>query len=283
MTMSDRRRAFALCLILALALGLSVFPGTPEYSIEAIRYGTIRQFPVSGLVLGAPDSEKLDIALMFWLIRGQGRNILVDTGFHREKWFKVFDITDFVRPDEAVRQAGFDPAQISDIILTHAHWDHLGGIDLFPNATVWIQKEEYAYYTGPAWQEGGKNGGIDPEDLVVLLLRNTQGKLRLIDGDDREIIPGIRVFTGARHTFASQYIRVEGNPVFVLASDNCYLYRNIETRTAIPTFEAADRDSNLKALDRMAALAGAPERVIPGHDPLVFSRFPTKGRVAKIK
>ncbi len=96
-------------------------------------------------------------------------------------------------------------------------------------------------------------------------------------------MPGIRVYTGARHTFASQYVRIEGNPVFVLASDNCYLYRNLQTRTAIPTFEAADRDSNLKALDRMAALAGAPERVIPGHDPLVFTRFPTKGRIARIK
>ncbi|MGB9004844.1 MAG: N-acyl homoserine lactonase family protein [Candidatus Aminicenantales bacterium] len=276
-------RALSSCLTAATVLFLTVFPATPEYSIEAIRYGTIRQFPVSGLVLGAPGDEKLDIALMFWLIRGQGRNILVDTGFHREKWFKIFNITDFIRPDEAVRQAGLDPAQISDIILTHAHWDHLGGIDLFPQARLWIQKEEFAYYTGPAWQEGGKSGGIDPEDLVLLLLRNTQGKLKLIDGDNREIIPGIRVFTGARHTAASQYVRIQGNPVFVLASDNCYLYRNLETRTAIPTFEAADRDSNLKALDRMAVLAGAPERVVPGHDPLVFSRFPTKGRLAKIK
>ncbi|MGB8951259.1 MAG: N-acyl homoserine lactonase family protein [Candidatus Aminicenantales bacterium] len=269
--------------LLAPIVVLMAFPATPEYSIEAVRYGTLPQFPVSGLVLGAPATEKLDIALMFWLIRSEDRAILLDTGFHREKWFKSFKITDFVRPDEAVRQAGVDPAQISDVILSHAHWDHMGGIDLFPNATIWIQKEEFAYFMGPAWQEGGKNGGIDPEDLSVLLLRNIQRKLKLIDGDDCEIIPGIRVFTGARHTAASQYIRVDGNPVFVLASDNCYLYRNLETRTAIPTFEAGDRDSNLKALDRMVTLAGAPERVVPGHDPRVFTRFPTKDRIAKIK
>ncbi len=254
-----------------------------DYSIEAIRYGTIPQFPVSGLVVGAPPSERMDIAMMFWLIRGEGRNILLDTGFYRQAWMDQYKVTDYIRPDAAVRLAGLEPGQITDIILSHAHWDHMDGIDLFPDATIWIQKEEYAYYTGPAWQRGGQHGGIEPEDLLYLLRRNTQGKLRLVDGDDREILPGIRVFTGARHTYASQYVRVDGNPCYVLASDNCYLFRNLETRTAIPTFEAGDRDGNLKALDRMVTLAGARDRVIPGHDPQVFTRFPAQGRIAKIK
>ena len=274
-----RRLAF---LILSLGV-LAPTLRTEEYTIEAIRYGTIPQFSTSGLVVGAPAGEKLDIALVFWLVRGGNRNILLDTGFHRQQWIDQYKVTDYIRPDEAVRLAGVEPDKITDIILSHAHWDHMGGIDLFPNATVWIQKDEFAYYMGPAWQRGGQHGGIDPEDLVNLLRRNTQGKLRLIDGDDREILPGIRAFTGARHTYASQYIRVEGTPSYVLASDNCYLYRNLETKTPIPTFEASDHEANVKALERMILLAGAPECVIPGHDPLVFTRFPAQGRIAKIK
>ena len=254
-----------------------------SYSIEAIRYGTIRDFRVAGLVMGAPREERMDIAMAFWLVRGNGRVILFDTGFHRARWFDAgFDVADFLRPDSALLEAGVDPADVTDVIVSHAHWDHMGGIDLFPDATIHIQREEYAYYTGPAWRQGGRHGGIDEEDIVSLLRRNLDGKVVPVDGDDAEVLPGIRAYTGARHTYASQYILVEGAEPFVLASDNCYLFRNLETRTAGATFLPEDRAGNEAALDRMVRLAGAPERVVPGHDPLQFQRFPTRGRVALI-
>ena len=62
----------------------SPFSG-PDYSIQAIRYGTVKDFPVAALVMGAPKDERTDIAMVIWLIRGRGRNILFDSGFHREK------------------------------------------------------------------------------------------------------------------------------------------------------------------------------------------------------
>lgn len=233
--------------------------------------------------MGAPKDEKLDIAMVIWLIRGGGRNILFDSGFHRESWLKDFPINDFARPDEAVRSAGVKPEEITDVVISHAHWDHMGGIDLFPKATVWIQKEEFRYYTGEAWQVGGQHGGIDPEDVKELVRLNTEGRLRLVDGDHVEIFPGIRAYTGARHTYASQYIRVDGSPNFVLASDNCYLYRNLAEHKASATFSEADQPANVKNQVRMIELAGSPDRVIPGHDALQFQRFPTQGRIARIK
>src|SRR5262245_13830775 len=183
--------------------------------------------------------------MVVWLVRGGGRNILFDTGFYRQTpGFDRFKTTDYVRPDEAVRLAGVAPEQVTDVVISHVHWDHMGGVDLFPAATVWIQRDEYTYYMGPSWQPGGTRGA-DLEDLLTLLKRNAAGQLRLIDGDDREILPGIRVYTGGRHTYASQYIRVEGSPSFVLTSDNCYLYRNLETRAPIgQTFAPEDRAAN---------------------------------------
>jgi len=272
-------------LLLALIFGLfSVSPSSPDYSIQAIRYASAVNEPVAALVMGAPKDEKIEIAMVFWLIRGGGHNILFDSGFHREGWFKYFpNTTEYMRPDEAVKLAGVQPGEVTDIIISHAHWDHMGGIDLFPKATVWIQKQEFAYYTGDAWQPGGKHGGIDPEDVKALVQLNTEGRLRLVDGDDVEILPGIRAYTGARHTFASQYVRVDGNPPFVLASDNCYLYRNLAEHKASATFSEADQPANIKNQERMVQLAGSADRVVPGHDALQFQRFPTVGRIAKIK
>jgi glyoxylase-like metal-dependent hydrolase (beta-lactamase superfamily II) len=271
-----------LCACTGIAIATSS-PKAPEYSIQALRYATVPNFPVAELVMGAPADQKIDIAMVFWLIRGGGRNILFDSGFHREKWLKQFTVTDFLRPDELVKLADMQPAEITDIVISHAHWDHIGGVDLFPKATVWIQKEEFRYYTGDAWQPGGQHGGIDPEDVAELVRLNTAGRLHLVDGDNQEIFPGIRAFTGARHTYASQYLRVDGNPPFVLASDNCYLYRNLTEHASSATFSEADHQANIAAQKRMIELAGSADRVVPGHDPTQFQRFPTQGRVARIR
>ncbi len=269
-------------LVAALLFGAAA--GTPPgYSIQAIRYASAVNVPATVLLPDAPENEKLDIAMVVWLIRGGGRNVLFDCGFHREIWFKLFPTVDYLRPDEAVMLAGVAPADVTDVVVSHAHWDHMGGIDLFPRATVWIQKREYAYYTGDAWQPGGKHGGIDPDDVKALVQANTEGRVRFVDGDDVEILPGIRAFTGGRHTYASQYVRVAGDPTFVLASDNCYLDRNLAEHRASATFEKADEPANVRNQARMIELAGAAERVVPGHDASQFVRFPTRGRVATIR
>jgi glyoxylase-like metal-dependent hydrolase (beta-lactamase superfamily II) len=274
-------KSYLLACIIPILFAASA--STPEYSIQAIRYASSPDVPVSELVIGAPKDEKIEITMVIWLIRGGGHTILFDSGFHRDTFLKDFPMKDYLRPDEAVRLAGVNPEEVTDIVISHAHWDHMGGIDLFPKANVWIQKEEYRYYTMDAWQPGGQHGGIEPEDAKQLVQLNTEGRIRLVDGDNVEIFPGIRAYTGARHTYASQYLRVEGNPNFVLASDNCYLYRNLSSHMASATFSDADHPANIAAQSRMIELAGSADRVVPGHDALQFQKFPADGRIAQIK
>jgi len=271
-----------------LVISLSLFALSPaataaEHSIQAIKYANSPGDLVSSLVMGAPEGETIDTVYALWLIQGQGRNILFDSGFHRERWFELWAVEDYLRPDEAVRLAGVHPDEVTDIVVSHVHWDHMGGIDLFPNATVWIQREEFRYYTGDAWQPGGDHSGVDPDDVAELVRINVEGRLRLVDGDDQEIIPGIRAYTGARHTYASQYLRVAGDPPVILASDNVYLYRNLVEHAASATFSETDHAANVAAQKRMLELVHATDWIVPGHDALQFERFPTDGRIAKIR
>ena len=256
-----------------LLLVLLALPAVAQpYEVLAIRYATIPGFPVAGLVKGADESRKIDIAMMVWLVRAGNRNILVDSGFYRPQFFKNFKVKDFYRPDEAVAAAGVKADQITDVILTHSHWDHADGADLFPKAQVWIQKDEYAYYTGAAWQAGGKHGGIDPDDVNYLLRANIAGHLHLVDGD-QEILPGIHVYIGGKHTWQSQYVTVPTKAgTVVLASDNMYLYENLEKHA--PIAQTFDEASNLAAQDKMRQLASDPRLIVPGHDPAVMTKFP---------
>lgn len=276
------KHCFLIAILVSLPWASYRAASTPEYSIQAIRYASAED-DVSELVVGAPQ-QKIMIAMVIWLVRGGGHNILLDSGYHRDTFLKEFPSTEYIRPDQAVKLAGLQPEDVTDVVISHAHWDHMGGIDVFPHAIVWIQKEEFRYYTGEAWQSGGDHGGIDPADVQQLVKLNTEGRLRLVDGDDVELFPGIRAYTGGRHTYAAQYLRIQGSPTFVLASDNCYLYRNLLEHKASATFSDTDHAANIRNQDRMIQLAGGDlNRVIPGHDALQFVKYPTTGRVAKIK
>ena len=182
--MAETARAMRRLLLGAAALLLLGSASTPEYSIEAIRYADSPGDSVAEMVIGAPKNEKIDTVYALWLIRGGGRNILFDSGFHRPRWFKEWTIKNYLRPDEAVRLAGVKPEDVTDVVISHAHWDHMGGIDLFPKAVVWIQKDEYRYYTADAWQSGATTTASMPTTSANLVRLNTDGRLRLADGDD---------------------------------------------------------------------------------------------------
>jgi glyoxylase-like metal-dependent hydrolase (beta-lactamase superfamily II) len=248
----------------------------PQYEVYAIRYATLPDFPVAALVKGAEQDRKLDIAMIVWLLRGNGHIILVDSGFYREQFLKAWKVNDFMKPSDAVAQFGVKPEEITDVIITHLHWDHADGMDLFPNARIWLQKEEYEYYTGEAWQQKNTHGGIDKDDVMAAVKLNLAGRLTLVQGDAQQILPGITCYIGGKHTWQSQYLGVNTRDgTVVLASDNMYLYENLDKH--LPIAQTLDADSNLRAQDRMKQLAAKPSLVIPGHDPAEFDRFPKAG------
>jgi len=247
------------------------------YQAYAIRFGILPGFPVSSLVAGADRSRKIDVPVMVWLLEGSnGRKVLVDSGFYRPQFLDQWKPQNFRTPAAAVEAAGVKPHAITDIIISHAHWDHVDGADLFPKATIWIQRDEYTYYTGEAWHARNTHGGVFADDMLALLKINTEGRLRFVNGDDQEVLPGIRAYIGGKHTYASQYVAVKTDAgTVVFASDNIYLYENLEKH--VPIAQTLDAESNLRAQDRIRTLASDPRLIVPGHEPLVFEKFPSVG------
>jgi len=241
--------------LLAVVMAAFVFipPEAEKFDVYAVRFATIANFPVSSLISGADRSRRLDIAMTVWVLKGvNGRVALVDSGFHRDQYFTSFAVKDFVLPSEAIAPLGIKPEEVTDIFLSHMHWDHAGG--------------------------------IDADDVLEIVKRNTMGRVTLVRGEDETSISGIGFHVGGKHTWQSQFVSVQtrAGGTVVLASDNVYLYKNLDTHK--PIAQTLDADSNLRTQDRMRSLASALKLVVPDHDPAVFDRFPhISDRIVKIE
>jgi len=257
-------------------------PGSPVFEVYAVRYATSPGLAASMLVAGADPSRKIDIPFMIWVLKGpHGRNVLVDAGSYHGSVFERWKLTDVLKPSAAIGKVGLAPGDITDVIITHIHWDHVNGVDLFPSARVWMQREEFTHYIDDEGKP--KDQAITPDDAAMLAKLRKGGRVVFVDGDAKEIMPGVTVYTGGKHTFASQYVAVRSAAgTIVLASDNVYLYENLEKH--LPSGSTDDKEADLRVQERVLRLASSPRLIIPGHDPAVFERFPKPGDgVARIE
>lgn len=251
---------------------------TENYQVYALKFQSEGKIQAKEAVIGANPTDSLNVSDMFWLLKSQGgKNILVDAGLidstHSNK--------SYIRPDSLLQKLGISSQDISDIILTHPHYDHIGGITLFPKAHIWIQKQDYEYFISPKRLENNDTLGFNQTDVKNIISVNTQGRLTLIDGDNIEIMPGIIVFTGSKHTFQNQYLLVNSNSnknKILLASDAILFYPNLEELLPI----TLSRDTTV--IKRIKTLVTNQNLIIPGHDDNVFSKFPiVQDRIVRIE
>jgi glyoxylase-like metal-dependent hydrolase (beta-lactamase superfamily II) len=259
--------------ILFLTAVISKCQTGDEYQIFAIKYTDEQNIAAQRMIAGANPADSIRVCNMFWLLKGaNGRNILVDVGFIDTT---KTGIKNYVSPDLMLQRMNVKPSDITDIIITHPHNDHIGGINLFPDAKVWMQKDDFGYFVGGAWQENGFSRGFQKNDVRNIIEINLQGRLKLIEGDNVEIMPGIKVFTGSKHTFENLYLLVNSNSKTnktVVASDAIWFYYNLDR--LLPATLCMDPKAYVEAMKRMKTLVTNPDLIIPGHDDQVFSKFP---------
>ncbi|SLN38315.1 N-acyl homoserine lactonase family protein [Pseudooctadecabacter jejudonensis] len=206
-----------------------------------------------------------------WLLRAGTRTILVDTGYDdAEAAARNRPIR--LDPAAALAPFGLTPDDITDIIVTHLHYDHAGGLALFPNAHLHLQAAEMAYATGPCMCHDTLRMPFTASHVCEAVQRLYSGKLTFYDGS-ADIAEGVSVHCIGGHSRGLQCVRVHTQAGWmVLASDAAHFYENLQARKPFPI--VVDLQNMLDGFDRLERLASHPSLIIPGHDPLVRQYFP---------
>ncbi len=214
--------------------------------------------------------KKMELNLL--LIVCEGRRILIDTGLGNrisEKQRDIYQPSEFALP-VSLAALGFRDTDITDVILTHLHFDHAGGIVTafhqhealtFPKAKYWIQHAEWEIAKNP---DNLNRAAYLYEEQLSLLER--EGKIELIDGEV-EIAPGVSAVKCGGHTQGTQYVQIH-------ADDGFYIYAGdiiatmFHTRLAITSAYDVCRADTVKAKEEIyRRLKAHNGTLLINHDP----------------
>ncbi len=208
-----------------------------------------------------------------WLLRRGSEVILVDTGYDdAEATARGRPIR--LDPVAALAPFGIRPEDVSQVIVTHLHYDHAGGLHLFANATLHLQTAEMAYATGPCMCHDTLRMPFTAGHVCEAIKRLYSGKVIFHEGD-AEVAEGVTVHCIGGHSRGLQCVRVRTRAGWlVLASDAAHFYENFQARKAFPI--VVDLQNMLDGFATLERLASSPRLIVPGHDPLVQEYFPSE-------
>lgn len=240
------------------------------YEVYAVKYAHHARRAAENFIGGDPHDGPMPLDYFVWLIRGEGREIVVDTGFSAAMAAKRG--RQHLRcPTEGLKLLGTDSKAIKDVVITHLHYDHVGNFELFPAATLHLQELEMRYATGPYMCHECFRGAFEVEDVAGMVRRVYENRVRFHAGDG-ELFPGVSVHLIGGHTMGLQVVRVATRRGWVvLASDASHFYANMEQVRPFPiVWSVADM---VEGYRKLRALADSPGHIVPGHDPLVLERY----------
>ena len=245
------------------------------YDVHALRYAsrTCQQDEVflRAGTDGTTADDTLGLDYYFWLVRNEARTVLVDCGFDRDRGAarNRFQDTD---PLELLAQMGVRPEDVDHVVVTHMHYDHVGNVARFPNATVSLAREEYDFWCGPESDPGRLGTVVNANEVEIVRRLAREQRVRLVDGAEG-LFPGLSVTRLGGHTPGQMMVEVgTGAGQVVLASDAAHYYEELEHDRPFSLFTSLP--DMYRAYDVLRELAGRPRTtVVAGHDPRVRSSF----------
>ncbi len=242
------------------------------FEIFAIRYAHLgNRHPGENFVLADPHEFASDLDYFVWVLRRRDCSFVIDTGFAKEAAARRR--RDWLRcPADSLRLLDMDADRVSDVILTHLHYDHAGNLDRFPRARFHLQDREMAYATGRCMRHQTLRAPFDLEN-ALMMVRHVYSEKAVFHDGDTELVPGLSLHRVGGHSAGLQIARVWTRRGWVVvASDASHLYANFEQRRPFPiVYDVAEM---LEGFNLLYRLADSPEHIVPGHDPLVMKRYP---------
>jgi len=245
---------------------------TDTYEVYAIKYGSVQDRPRhTNFIVADPHEGNMPIDYYVWAIVNRERTIVIDTGFDLDEAAKRGRHVDR-RPVEGLAMLGIDAGRVENVVITHMHYDHAGTCGDFPNARFHLQDLEMHYVTGRRMAQDPFSQPYTCGHVQEMVGYVFERRVQFHDGDE-EIAPGVSVHLIGGHTMGIQSVRVRtANGWLVLASDAAHFYENMETPAPFPiVYNVADM---IDGFDKLERLAETDRHIVPGHDPLVLSRYP---------
>src|SRR5689334_10601524 len=169
-----------------------------DYRAYAIRYGHRDDVPAHEAFHRPHAAPPGGMDYFIWLVTDGQNTLVVDTGFGEAEGTRRG--RQFLRsPEVGLRELGVDAGSVEHVVLTHFHYDHIGGTALFPNARFYVQEDEMRFYTGPGGTLPIIRESIHVPDVLALVALNYAGRLTFRNGD-AEILPGVWVHEASGHT-----------------------------------------------------------------------------------
>ena len=219
-------------------------------------------------------SQAHTIDYFVWLLKSEDDAIIVDTGYDYDE-AKRRNRPIQRSPGEALKAINVDAEDITDVIVTHLHYDHAGGLMEFPNAKFHLQETEMAYATGPCMCYETIKMPFTGEHISQMVKNLYSGRVIFYNGLGA-IKPGITTHLIGGHSRGLQSVRVKTNNGYMcLASDATHFYENFLSGKPFPI--VVDLEDMLNGFKIIKGLASDINLVIPGHDPLVKDYFPKEG------
>jgi len=243
----------------------------PHYKVYAIRYATREGRRQDNFIGGDPHEGPMPMDYFVWVLVGGDRSLLVDCGFTAA--ISAQRKRTYLRdPVEALSLLDIRPDEVTDVILTHLHYDHVGNFDRFPRARFHLQERELAYATGKYMRHPFLSHSFEVDDVVGVVRLNYRGRVVFYDGD-ADLAPGVRLHLATGHSAGLQFVSVETERGrVVLASDVTHYYENMDSgRPYTTTFHVGD---TLESYGKLRAIAASADHIVPGHDPLVMQLYP---------